>query len=342
LDEYRSAMHRWYPRTNRILSQSVNTFLHSLHQHQSLRFHAEGSYKSELNPTNPIGYGGNIASAYATVVSGLFSTATSSAFAPREFKKAISHGNPRFAGYSPQDAQEFIAFLLDALHEDLNRIIRKPYLEIPEINDAQANDPSAILELGEKCWEVFKARNNSIITDLCYSMFKSTLKCPVCSKISISFEPISMITLTCHVDNVSRSASMVGAKARDEQTRTLEELFLESFNQEVILSELDPWHCPKCKKYQQAISTREIWSAPKILIIHLHRFNRSRAMVHIPVDYPVNGLDISNWVSLKENEPREYDLFAVVKYIEGSNGIGHYIALVKSFSNGKWFEYNGS
>ena len=31
-----------------------------------------------------------------------------------------------FAGYNQQDAQEFISFLLDELHEDLNKVLIKP------------------------------------------------------------------------------------------------------------------------------------------------------------------------------------------------------------------------
>lgn len=36
---------------------------------------------------------------------------------------------PRFNGYAQQDSQELTSFLLDGLHEDLNRIIKKPYIE---------------------------------------------------------------------------------------------------------------------------------------------------------------------------------------------------------------------
>lgn len=35
----------------------------------------------------------------------------------------------QFTGYAQHDAQEFMAFLLDGLHEDLNRIQNKPYTE---------------------------------------------------------------------------------------------------------------------------------------------------------------------------------------------------------------------
>lgn len=32
--------------------------------------------------------------------------------------------------YQQQDAQELVGFLLDGLHEDLNRVIKKPYYEL--------------------------------------------------------------------------------------------------------------------------------------------------------------------------------------------------------------------
>lgn len=36
---------------------------------------------------------------------------------------------PQFSGYQQQDCQELMAFLLDGLHEDLNRVKKKPYIE---------------------------------------------------------------------------------------------------------------------------------------------------------------------------------------------------------------------
>lgn len=45
-----------------------------------------------------------------------------SAIAPRNLKRCIGKYAPQFNGYSQHDAQEFLAFLLDGLHEDLNRV----------------------------------------------------------------------------------------------------------------------------------------------------------------------------------------------------------------------------
>jgi len=41
---------------------------------------------------------------------------------------------PQFSGYQQQDSQELLAFLLDGLHEDLNRIRKKPYIQLKDAN----------------------------------------------------------------------------------------------------------------------------------------------------------------------------------------------------------------
>ncbi|CAB1316996.1 unnamed protein product, partial [Coregonus sp. 'balchen'] len=63
-------------------------------------------YNDELNEDNPLGMKGEIAKAYADITK-----------------------QPRwFSGYQQQDSHELLAFLLDGLHEDLNRIRKKPYI----------------------------------------------------------------------------------------------------------------------------------------------------------------------------------------------------------------------
>lgn len=50
---------------------------------------------------------------------------------PTNLKSAIAKFAPQFNGYSQQDSQEVLSFLLDGLHEDLNRVAKKPYLTLP-------------------------------------------------------------------------------------------------------------------------------------------------------------------------------------------------------------------
>ena len=40
-------------------------------------------------------------------------------------KYAVAKRAPQFTGYGQQDAQEFLRFLLDGIHEELNRVTKK-------------------------------------------------------------------------------------------------------------------------------------------------------------------------------------------------------------------------
>lgn len=105
-----------------------------------------------------------------------------------------------FSGYSQQDSQEFLSFLVDGLHEDLNRIYKKPYIENPESDDKIVRDPEAIKALGEKYRANHRARNDSIAMDLFSGSYKNTMVCPACEKISITFDPFSLLTLQLPIE----------------------------------------------------------------------------------------------------------------------------------------------
>lgn len=44
-----------------------------------------------------------------------------SVYSPHKLKKYVSKLAPRFAGYQQQDAQEFLIYLLEGMHSDVNR-----------------------------------------------------------------------------------------------------------------------------------------------------------------------------------------------------------------------------
>lgn len=50
-------------------------------------------------------------------------------------KSQIQRFAPRFMGYSQQDAQEFLRYLLEGLHEDVNRVTEKPKPILTEIDE---------------------------------------------------------------------------------------------------------------------------------------------------------------------------------------------------------------
>lgn len=49
--------------------------------------------------------------------------------------------------------------------------------------------------VAEEAWENHLKRNDSIIVDIFHGLFKSTLVCPECAKISVTFDPFCYLTL---------------------------------------------------------------------------------------------------------------------------------------------------
>uniref|UniRef100_A0A8C5H0W1 Ubiquitin carboxyl-terminal hydrolase n=1 Tax=Gouania willdenowi TaxID=441366 RepID=A0A8C5H0W1_GOUWI len=151
-------------------------------------FFLNDQYETEINRENPLGMSGEIAEAYADLVKQMW-LSRSSYVAPRTFKTQVGRFAPQFSGYQQQDSQELLAFLLDGLHEDLNRVKKKPYLAL---RDAEGR-PDEIV--AKEAWTNHRLRNDSIIVDIFHGLFKSTLVCPECSKVSVTFDPFCYLTL---------------------------------------------------------------------------------------------------------------------------------------------------
>lgn len=160
--------------------------------HELQQYFLNGVQMDELNTDNPLGMGGTLAMAYGRLVSALWSESASGAVVPREFKTTLARFAPQFMGYAQQDSQELLAFLLDGLHEDLNRIHKKPYIEAPDwIGGSDAD----MVRFAQQQWDLYKARNDSVIVDLFQGQYRSTLVCPTCHKVSVKFDPFMYLTL---------------------------------------------------------------------------------------------------------------------------------------------------
>ena len=68
---------------------------------------------------------------------------------PSKFRAQLSRNLSQYAGTEQQDAQELLNDLLDALHEDCNKVQKKPYVEALEDNFVEHNPLSLV---GEESW----------------------------------------------------------------------------------------------------------------------------------------------------------------------------------------------
>jgi ubiquitin carboxyl-terminal hydrolase 15 len=90
----------------------------------------------------------------------------------------------------------------------------------------------------------------------------------------------------------------------------------------------------------------EVYKAPEFLIMHLKRFSHQRASLFSSrkiqefIDYPLEGLDLTNYV-LEQNGKKKiiYDLYAVSNHYGSLNG-GHYTAYAMNPINKRWYEFD--
>lgn len=157
-------------------------------------YFTDGYHMYELNKTNPLGMKGNIAKRYGEVVQDLWSGNCRS-IAPLKLRWTIGRYAPRFNGFQQQDSQEFLAFLLDGLHEDLNRVHSKPYVELKD-SDGRPDE-----EVAKEAWDNHLKRNKSIVVDLFQGQLKSCVRCLQCDHVSVRFDPYTFLSLPIPMDN---------------------------------------------------------------------------------------------------------------------------------------------
>jgi ubiquitin carboxyl-terminal hydrolase 4/11/15 len=192
----------------------MNSSLQCLAHTAPLReYFLSGEYKRDLNKDNPLGTGGELATEFADllvemwcmkqerpvnadttgVVSssriyspGNFDSGLSSVTYPRQFKHTLGKHAQQFVGYDQHDSQELAIYLLDALHEDTNRISKKPYIEKPEQEEDESDRDAA-----EKAWGVHLQREDSKVFDYFMGQIKSRLQCTTkgCGRVSTTFDP---------------------------------------------------------------------------------------------------------------------------------------------------------
>lgn len=147
-------------------------------------------YVPEINRTNLLGMKGLVAESYANLLKDVWS-GKYSVISPVDFKTTIGKFRPQFSGFNQQDSQELVSFLLDGLHEDLNRCLEKPPTESIE------SDGRPDLEVAEEAWRIYLLRHKSIIVDLFTGQLRNRMQCPnpACDRLSITFDPMMYLSV---------------------------------------------------------------------------------------------------------------------------------------------------
>ncbi|XP_063389066.1 LOW QUALITY PROTEIN: ubiquitin carboxyl-terminal hydrolase 32, partial [Cydia fagiglandana] len=165
------------------------------------RYFNSGIHLYEVNTANPLGTKGALAVRYGELCKEVWSCSARSV-APLRVRWCVSRHARALAGGGQHDAQELLAWLLDTLHEDLNRAAAKP---LP-IRDSDGRPDQ---EVAAEAWAAYAARNASIVTDLFYGQLKSRVRCDVCSAESTRFDAFNMLSLPLPVEQSLRAQVIV-------------------------------------------------------------------------------------------------------------------------------------
>ena len=222
-----------------------------------------------------------------------------------------------FTGYSQNDLPEFLLFLVDSFHNSISREIKMT------ISGQVENETDKI---AVKCFEMIKnmySNEYSEIWNLFYGVHVSEItNLETGKQITITPEPYFMIDLPIPTNNKSP---------------TLIDCFEKYVEGEVLDGE-NSWYNEDTKEKINIRKKILFWSFPNILVIDLKRFNARNQKNQILVTFPLDDLDLTEYVIGYKKESYHYELYGVCNHSGGVLG-GHYTSYVKN-ANGKWYHFN--
>ncbi|XP_054868237.1 ubiquitin carboxyl-terminal hydrolase 2a isoform X2 [Amphiprion ocellaris] len=297
----------------------MNSILQCLSNTHSLRDYClHNSHRRDLNNNSRTNTA--LMEEFAKLIQTMWTSSSSEAVSPSEFKTQIQRYAPRFVGYNQQDAQEFLRFLLDGLHNEVNRVTVRPRGTVEDFDHLPDE------EKGKKMWSKYLEREDSKIVDLFVGQLKSSLTCSHCGFCSTVFDPFWDLSLPI--------AKGYGEVSLMDCMRL--------FTKEDVLDGDEKPTCYRCKARRRCTKKFTIQKFPKILVLHLKRFSEARRTSKLStfVNFPMKDLDLREFAS--ENSINAvYNLYAVSNH-SGTTMGGHYTAYCRNPNSGEWYTFNDS
>ena len=252
--------------------------------------------------------------------------------------------NNTFSADKPNDAKDFLIFIIGKLHQELNEPEQKPqFYPIVEESDPLRNFIT-----------YFSSNYRSIISNLFNWMNQVKRICSNCKTQIISYQTFPYLIL-----DLEKTRRNVFSKTHDNTIRNNEngsnpELFKYWFNSYYDKKENIPINlidcinyystklnqfelaCPLCNKFCKQTSINKIYSSPNIFIFILNRGKNN--IFSVKMNYPPI-LELSEYIELNTC-PNTYELIGVITHLGVSGPGGHFIAFCKSPIDEKWYKYN--
>ena len=271
---------------------------------------------------------GDLSFAFKCAMSELWiPSSTIDSYAPHDLKRRVGIVAPRFSGYNQHDAQEFMRFLLNELHEEINKADVKGRLS-PGDNET----------LKEAC-QRYLTWENSVISELFSGMLRSEVCCSVCRHRSIVYDPFMDLALPIPKSKFTSSRPYIyHSISYDTPTQPAVKLdaCMQVFTKEETLDEEERPYCNKCQNMTKSTKQLSIAKLPKFLVIQLKRFSgySVRSKLSTPVEFEERWEICDN-----SGKTHAYSLYGIACHSGGIYG-GHYTAYCKHNKQWRYFNDN--
>lgn len=211
---------------------------------------------------------------------GTFNANGGANIAPTKFLRVLSALKPDFnVPFEQQDAQEFLLFLLDRLHEEMAHRPREDAVDYLTKWNITVN-PRDTEEYLRWYRELLKHDGESPINDTCQGHVQSKLVCSTCGHRSVSYSPFTILSLPIPASNAyNHSVDLTEC--------------LRYFTQDEVLTGENAWHCPKCNKSAAKENPMDVVFQPKR---GLFRLKRSKS----PAKKPLTQVPATTSISIKQ------------------------------------------
>lgn len=213
------------------------------------------------------------------------------------------------------DAQEFLLFFIDTLHEEIKHKVNIT------VSGKIVNEIDKMAFDAMNYWKDYFKNNYSKIIDIFYGQLVTKTKVIDKDIQSFSYAPICIFSLP--INN------------SDSETNLYESFDL--FCKPQVLDGENKWKYEKDNKLYSVTQNTMIWKFPKILIIHLKRFTNDGRKINKLIDFPINDLNLKNYCVGYEQNKSKFRLFGICNHIGRLHG-GHYFSYCKR--NGKWYKFD--
>ncbi|XP_040163528.1 ubiquitin carboxyl-terminal hydrolase 3-like [Anopheles arabiensis] len=253
---------------------------------------------------------------------------------------------PQFRGHRQHDAHEFLRYMLDRLHTELQQVSFPVELGGPK--SGEHKNPYNVSGLSH-----LQAKGrNSIVTNVFGGVLQSEVRCLICGMESKKHDPFLDLSLDIPEKYYSKEHGADGTNGADGGGGAAPVCHisdcLSSFTEVEELAETELYYCNSCKCKQK--STKRFWirRLPNVLCLHIKRFrwnNFYRTKIDLRIAFPINALDMSQFVLNNGPETRRsnsscniYDLAAVIVHHGNGSSCGHYTSF--AINNGVWMHFN--